>query len=59
MAKIIIHPAVQQGLKTRIINIAEGNEAAFKCVERTKNKVFNKFMDKADKMFSGDKAKDL
>lgn len=59
MAKIILHPAVQKNLEKRIINIAEGKEAPFKNVERTKNKAFNSFMNRADEMFNSDNAKDL
>jgi len=59
MAKIIQHPSVNQYLENKIINIAKNKEAPFKDVDRTKNDIFNKFMDKADEMFKTDKAKDL
>lgn len=48
MAKIIEHPVVAQ----KITNILNGKEAPFKYVERTQNKAFNKFMDKADNLFN-------
>lgn len=52
MAKIIKHPEVIQYLERKITNISNGIEAPFENVERTQNKAFNKFMDKADNLFN-------
>ena len=53
----ILHPAVKQNLEKKIIDIGEGKQAPYKDVKRTKNKVFNNFIDKADAMFNDDKIK--
>lgn len=50
MAKILSHPAVREYVEKRVINIAEGKEAPFKNIPRTKNKAFNSFMDRVDSM---------
>lgn len=58
MPKIVKHPAVTQNFENKIANISKGKEAPFENIERTKNKAFNKFMDKADALFYDSNARE-